>query len=134
MQGFSLGSGGQIPSNISLLWSLTGANMNTTNDQALTKAFGFTNHIITSVFFTNASVSLTTATASLYTAAAAGGTQIMNAQVLTTLSSATAILQVLLASLASTVLRTNTVMYLHNTLGQGSAATVDLYVYGIALS
>ena len=53
------------------LFSLTGANLNTTADQALTKAFTFTNHIIDRILITNASADLTLGLAAggFYTAA-----------------------------------------------------------------
>lgn len=115
-----------------LLWSLIGANMNTTADQALTKAFSFTNHIIDRILITNASLSLSLAVGGFYTAASKGGVAIVaNTQVFSGLSTAT---KTLAATIADTDLRTTTVMYLSLTTAQGSAATADIRVMGWALT
>lgn len=115
-----------------LLWSLAGANMNTTADQALTQAFSFTNHLIDSIQILNASLSLSLAVGGFYTAASKGGVAIVaNTQIYSSLSTN---VKVLSATIASTDLRVNTVMYLALTTAQGGAATADIYVYGKALS
>lgn len=115
-----------------LLWSLAGANMNTTADQALAQTFAFTNHIIDRILVLNASLSLTLAAGGFYTAASKGGTAIVAAgQVYTALTAATKILP---CTIANTDLRTNTTMFFALTTGQGGAATADIYVFGYALT
>lgn len=115
-----------------LLWSLIGANMNTTADQALAKAFTFTNHIIDRILITNASLSLSLAVGGFYTAASKGGVAIVaNTQVFSALTSN---VKTLTATLGNTDLRVNTSCYLSLTTAQGSAATVDIYIFGWALT
>src|SRR5882724_9436814 len=58
------------------LWSKLSADMNTTADQAMVKAFNFTNHIIDQILIVNASASLTLAAGGFYTAASKGGVAI----------------------------------------------------------
>lgn len=115
-----------------LLWSLIGANMNSTADQALTQAFSFTNHIIDRILVTNASLSLSLAVGGFYSAASKGGVAIVaNTQVFSALTSN---VKTLAATLGNTDLRVNTVMYLSLTTAQGGAATADIYVWGMALT
>lgn len=115
-----------------ILWSLTGANMNTTADQALAKAFSFTNYLITQIIVINASTSLTLAAGGLYTATSKGGTAVVaNTQIYSALTGATPALAL---TIANTDQRSNAAFYLSLTTGQGGAATADFLVIGTALS
>lgn len=114
-----------------LLFSLIGANMNTTADQALVAAFGFTNYIIDRIIAMNASTSLTLAAGGIYTAASKGGTAVVaNTQLYSALTGATPTVPL---TLNSTSLRT-TGLILALTTAQGGAATADIMVFGFALT
>lgn len=115
-----------------LLWSLIGADMTLTTDQALVKAFGFTNYIIDRIIVMNASVSLAAAVGGIYTAASKGGTAVVaNSQVFSALTGAAPTLAL---TLNSTDLRTGASLFLSLTVPQLTAATCDLRVFGYALT
>lgn len=115
---------------IRLLASYQGVNVNATGDTVLpvinTNSYGVSN-----VIFTNASVSLTTAAAGLFTAPSAGGTGIVANAALSAMTSATVVSQ---RTVASTALQTGGNLYLNVGTAQGAAATMDVYVYGYDLS
>lgn len=115
-----------------LLWSLIGANMNTTADQALTKAFAFTNYVIDRILVTNASTSLSLAAGGIYTAASKGGTAVVAAVQL--YSGLTAGGLIVPLTIANTDLRTGASLFLALTTGQGGAATADVRIFGYALT
>lgn len=115
----------------SLLGSLTGANMNTTADQAIT--INTAKYIVQRITVTNCSASLTLAIGGVYTAASKGGTAIVAAtQAYTAITASTKYLGLTLQNLATDVLTAGT-LYLSLTTAQGGAATCDLYVIGDAL-
>lgn len=117
---------------VRILWTLTSANMNTTADQALSKAFSFGNFIITQIIATNASTSLTTAVGGIYTATSKGGTAVVaNSQVYSVLTAAGVTLPL---TIADSSVRTGASLYLSLTISQGGAATADLLVLGYALT
>lgn len=121
-------------SKMGVLWSLIGANMNTTADQAMTQGFAFTNHVIDDILVTNASVDFTLllAVGGFYSAASKGGVAIVaNTQIFTGLTGASIVFK---PTLAVTTMRANTAMYLSLTTAAGSAAMADIYVRGVALS
>lgn len=121
----TFGNRGQLPGEM-LIGSLIGANMNTTADQAITVSSG--NYLLTAIVGTNASASLTLAAGGIYTTTGKGGTAVVAAaQVYSALTAATK--QVGL-TLAVTDRRTETTLYLALTVAQGSAATMDLYLFG----
>ena len=62
---------------IRLLAVATGVNVNATGDQAVLPIINSTNYSVSNVVFTNASTSLTTAAAGLFTAPSAGGTGVV---------------------------------------------------------
>ncbi len=132
MSGISAGAGAPQLGTYTVLWQLTGANMNTTADQALTKAFPFTNFTIEEILTTNASTSLTTAVGGIYTAASKGGSSVINAaQVYSALSTS---LIVLRPTVLTVDLLSSAALYLSLTVSQGGAATADFRVFGYALS
>ena len=115
-----------------LLGKLIGANMNVTTDQAIPiTRIGTQKYLITKIFVTNASTSLTAADGGIYTATSKGGTAIVAAaQVYTALTAATVGLDLTLAVNNTYVLDN---LYLSLTGAQGGAATADIYVFGIIL-
>lgn len=114
-----------------LLGKLAGANMNSTADQAIT--IHSTKYIVTQVVTTNASTSLTTAAGGLYAGASKTNALVGSGQLYTALTASTKFASLTLATLAGTDVRTEGALYLSLTLGQGSAATADVYVFGLRL-
>lgn len=116
---------------IRLLAVATGVNVNATGDQAVLPIINSTNYSVSNVVFTNASVSLTTAAAGLFTAPSAGGTGIVANAALTALTGSTVVSQ---RTVASTAVQTGQNLYLNVGTAQGAAATMDVYVYGYDFS
>ena len=100
-----------------LIASYQGVNVNATGDTVLptlcTGSFSVSN-----VIFTNASTSLTTALAGVFTAPAAGGTGIVANAALSALTASTSVQN----------------LYLNVGTAQGAAATMDVFVYGYDLT
>ena len=115
---------------IRLLASYQGVNVNATGDTVLpvinTNSYGVSN-----VIFTNASVSLTTAAAGLFTAPSAGGTGIVANAALSAMTASTVVSQ---RTVASTAAQTGQNLYINVGTAQGAAATMDVYVYGYDLT
>ena len=116
---------------IRLLAVATGVNVNATGDQAVLQVVNTTNYSVSNVVFTNASVSLTTAAAGLFTAPSAGGTAIVSNAALSALTSSTVVSQ---RTVASTAIQSAQNLYLNVGTAQGAAATMDIYVYGYDFS
>jgi hypothetical protein len=116
---------------IRLLAVATGVNVNATGDQAVLQVLNTTNYSVSNVVFTNASVSLTTAAAGLFTAPSAGGTAIVSNTALSALTSSTVVSQ---RTVASTAIQSAQNLYLNVGTAQGAAATMDIYVYGYDFS
>ena len=115
---------------IRLLASYQGVNVNATGDTVL-PVLNTTNYSVSNVIFTNASVSLTTAAAGLFTAPSAGGTGIVANAALSGLSASTVVSQ---RTVASTAAQTGQNLYVNVGTAQGAAATMDVYVYGYDLT
>lgn len=114
-----------------VLFSLSAANMNSTADQAFTKAWSFTNFIITRVRVVGGSTSLTTAQGGLYTSAGKAGSAIIAAaQAYTALTGAGKGMDATLALLD----QISAAPILSLTTAQGTAGTAAFYVIGIPLS
>lgn len=113
-----------------LLGVLTGANMNSTADQAIPLRLpGATKYIVEKIVVTNASASLSLAAGGIYTAASKGGTAVVAAaQVYSALSGASKALSLTLAALTDVLTATSLILSL--TVAQGGAATADVYVFG----
>jgi hypothetical protein len=111
---------------IRLLAVATGVNVNSTGDVAVLNIANASNWSVANVVFTNASISLTTAAAGVFTAPGASGAIVSNAA-LSALTGPTVVSQRTVASTA-----TNTGQYLYINVGtaQGAAATMDVYIYG----
>ena len=116
---------------IRLLAVATGVNVNATGDQAVLQIINSTNYSVSNVVFTNASTSLTTAAAGLFTAPSAGGTAIVANAALSGLTGSTVVSQ---RTVASTAIQTGQNLYLNVGTAQGAAATMDVYVYGYDFS
>jgi hypothetical protein len=112
---------------IRLLAVFTGVNVNATGDTAKLTVANATNWSVSNVVFTNASISLTTAAAGLFTAPSAGGTAIVANAALSALTASTVVSQ---RTVASTAIFTGDNLYVNVGTAQGAAATMDVYVYG----
>ena len=132
MSGFSAGGAPQLGTN-RLLWSLIGANMNTTADQAFAKAFGFSTFQIERIRVVNASTSLTLAAGGIYGGAGKTVTLVAAGQLYSGLTGGTLGLDLTALPL---ILGNQSLaaLYLSLTLGQGAPATADFYVYGWGLT
>jgi transposase-like protein len=113
-----------------LLAVYQGVNANATGDTVL-PIINSTSYSVKNVVFTNASISLTTAAAGLFTAPAAGGTGIVANAALSGLSSSTVVSE---RTVASTAAQTAQKLYVNVGTAQGAAATFDVYVYGYDLT
>jgi hypothetical protein len=113
-----------------LLAVYQGVNANTTTDAVL-PIINSTAYSVKFVIFTNASTSLTTAAAGLFTAPAAGGTAIVANAALSALTSSTVVSE---RTVATTAVQTAQNLYVDLGTVQGAAATFDVYVYGYDLT
>ena len=116
---------------IRLLAVATGVNVNATGDQATLSIINSSNYSVSNVVFTNASVSLSSAAAGLFTAPSAGGTGVVANAALSALSASTVVSQ---RTVASTALQSGQNLYLNVGTAQGATATMDVYVYGYDFS
>jgi hypothetical protein len=115
---------------IRLLASYQGVNVNATGDTVL-PIQNTTNYSVSNVIFTNASTSLTTAEAGVFTAPSAGGTAIVADAALSALTASTVVSQ---RTVAATATQSGQNLYVNVSVAQGAAATMDVYVYGYDLS
>jgi hypothetical protein len=116
---------------IRLLAVATGVNVNATGDQAVLPIQNSTNYSVSNVVFTNASVSLSSAAAGLFTAPSAGGTGVVANAALSALTASTVVSQ---RTVASTAIQSAQNLYLNVGTAQGATATMDVYVYGYDFS
>lgn len=116
---------------IRLLAVATGVNVNATGDQAVLPIINSTNYSVSNVVFTNASISLSSAAAGLFTAPTAGGTGVVANAALSALTGPTVVSQ---RTVASTATQSGQNLYLNVGTAQGAAATMDVYVYGYDFS
>lgn len=114
---------------IRLLASFQSVNLNQTGDTVL--PINNTNfYSISNVIFTDASISLTTAAAGVFTAPNAGGTAIVANAALSALTGPTVVSQ---RTVASTAVQTGQNLFVNVGTAQGAAATMDVFVYGYDL-
>jgi len=113
-----------------LLAVYQGVNANATGDTVL-PIINSTSYSVKNVVFTNASISLTTAAAGLFTAPSAGGTGIVANAALSGLSASTVVSE---RTVATTAAQTAQNLYVNVATAQGAAATFDVYVYGYDLT
>ena len=122
------------PSLYRVLFTLKGANMNTASDQVFSTLNNITLYIVTFIYCTNPSISLTTAVGGIWTGASQTGNNLVGAgQAYSSLTSALKLLATTLASGATTNVQTAPPI-LHLATPQGAAATADFYVLGVDLS
>lgn len=114
---------------IRLLASYQSVNVNATGDTVL-PILDTASYSVSNVIFTNASISLTTAAAGLFTAPGASGAIVSNAA-LSALTGPTVVSQ---RTVASTAAQTGQNLYLNVGTAQGAAATMDVFVYGYDLT
>jgi predicted O-methyltransferase YrrM len=114
---------------IRLLGVATGVNLSKTGDAAVIPVANTTNYSVFQVIFTNASASLSSAYAGVWTAANQGGTNIVANAALSANTSAPVVSQ---ATVATT--NTQSAQNLYVNVGTAQAATVDVYVYGYDFS
>jgi hypothetical protein len=115
---------------IRLLASFQGVNVNATGDTVL-PIINTDRYSVSNVVFTNASTSLTTALAGVFTAPSAGGTAIVANAALSALTSASVVSQ---RTVASTAAQAGQNLYVNVGTAQGAAATMDVFVYGYDLT
>jgi len=121
----------QLSSNqaLRLLASYQSVNVNAAGDTVL-PILDTGRYSVSNVVFTNASISLTTATAGVFTAPGASGAIVSDAA-LSALTSASVVSQ---RTVASTAAQTVQNLYLNVGTPQGAAATMDVFVYGYDLT
>jgi hypothetical protein len=118
-----------------LRYTLTGANFNSTADQAITITLptGTTNYRLNAIFFSNPSTSLTTAVGGVYTGAGKTGVAVVAAsQAYSALATNSpgasgSMLNATITNGASAMYNATT-LYLSLTTAQGAAATADVTV------
>jgi len=115
---------------IRLLAYYQGVNVNATGDTIL-PIINSTTYSVSNVIFTNASTSLTTAYAGVFTASGANGTGIVANAALSALTGSTVVSQ---RTVASTAAQTGQNLYLNVGTAQGATATMDVYIYGYDFS
>ena len=113
-----------------LLASFQSVNCNVLGDTVL-PILNTSSYSISNVIFTNASISLSTAAAGLFTALAAGGTGIVANAALSGLMAASVVSQRMVASTAA---QAGQNLYFNVATAQGAAATCDVFVYGYDLT
>ena len=115
---------------IRLLASYQGVNVNQTGDTVLPVS-NTTNYSVSNVIFTNASTSLTTALAGVFTAPGAGGTAIVANAALSALTGSTVVSQ---RTVAATAAQAGQNLYVNVGTAQGDDATMDVFIYCYDLS
>mgnify|MGYP003334317911 FL=1 len=116
---------------IRLLAVATGVNVNATGDAAVLPIINSTNYSVSNVIFTNASTSLSSAAAGVWTAPTKQGNNIVANAALSGNTSSAVVSQ---ATVASTNTQSSQNLYVNVGTAQGAAATVDVYVYGYDFS
>ena len=115
---------------IRLLASAQSVNLNATGDTVM-PVINTSRYSVSNVVFTNASTSLTTAAAGVFSSAAAGGTAIVSNVALSGQTSASVVTN---ATINSTAAQTGQNIYFNVGTAQGAAATMDVFVYGYDLT
>ena len=115
---------------IRLLGYAQGVNVNALGDTVL-PIINSSVYSVKFVVVTNASISLTTAAAGLFTAPSAGGTGIVANAALSACTGSTVVSE---RTVASTATQQGQNLYFNVATAQGAAATADVYVYGYDFS
>lgn len=114
-----------------LLGVLLNVDANAANQDTLIPIINASRYSVFQVVLAGASLSLTTATGGLFTAAAAGGTAIVATAALSGATGPTIVSQ---RTVASTVVQTGQNLFWRNVVAQGAASNYDIFVYGYDLS
>ena len=114
---------------IRLLGVATGVNLGATGDAVAIPVANTTNYSVYQVIFTNASASLSSAYAGVWTAPNKGGNNIVANAALSANTSAPVVSQ---ATVATTNTQSSQNLYVN--VGTAQAATVDVYIYGYDFS
>lgn len=123
------------PSDIRVLASLRGANMNSTADQPIIIPPQITAWAPTAIWATNVTGSLTLAVGGMYTGAGKSGTALIaGTQIYSTLTGASIILPMTFAAAIVTTRFTAGTIYFALTTASGAAATADIYIMGVDLT
>jgi hypothetical protein len=123
------------PQQLGIIASLRGANFNVTTDQAIVIPAQITKFVISGVYVTNCSVSMSTAAGGIYTAAAKGGTAVVAASTTyASLTTATVMQNVALTAAAGNTAWTVSSLFFSLTTAHGSAGTCDIFVLGLDLT
>jgi hypothetical protein len=116
---------------IRLLGYATGVTVSSLGDEAVIQINNSTNYSVSNVIFTNASASLTSAEAGLFTAPNAGGTAIVADAALSAMTSSAVVSQ---RTVATTNTQSAQNLYVNVSAVQAGSVTMDVYVYGYDLS
>jgi hypothetical protein len=92
-----------------------------------------TRYRIDKIVVENASISLTTATAGVFTLGGGGGTTIAAAQALSALTASSKYDDLTLEAIVGTDVFTDAVLQFRNVAAQGAAATVNVHIFGMRL-
>lgn len=118
-----------------VLCSIRGANFNVTTDQPCSIPAAISKYLVTGIYVTNCSTSLTLAVGGFYPTTSKGGTPLVAAtQVYSALTGATVLLAATLGVGATAAGLTGSNVYLALTTAQGGTVTCDVYVVGIDLT
>jgi hypothetical protein len=104
---------------------------NAANQDNILQVLNSSRYSVFQVVLAGASLSLTTATGGLFTAAAAGGTAVVATAALSGATGPTIVSQ---RTVASTIALTGQNLFWRNVVAQGAAANYDIFVYGYDLS
>ena len=112
-----------------LLASARAANCNALGD-TLMPVVASSSYIITDVIFVNASISLTTAAAGIFNAAAGGGTAMVANAALSGNTGPTVVIFPTVVTAQKALTQSAPTLYFNVATAQGAAATMDVFVYG----
>lgn len=120
---------GKVLPRYGLLGSVSAVNMNSAlSDNAV--AMESSRYVVDKVMVENASISLTTATAGVFTASSGGGTAVASDQALSALTATTKFKNLTLAATPGTDVLTSSTLYFRVGTAQGAAATANVWVWG----
>lgn len=117
-----------------LLAVARGVNVNATGDTAIMPVVNAGTYAVEQVIFTNASISLTTAAAGIFTAANAGGTSVVANAALSALTGPTVVNKPTVVAGTLVLALTAQNLYFNVGTAQGAAATMDVFIYGYDLT
>lgn len=117
-----------------LLAVARGVNVNATGDTAVMPVVNAGTYAVEQVVYANASISLTTAAAGIFTAAAAGGTSVVANAALSALTGPTVVNKPTVVAGTLVLALTAQNLFFNVGTAQGAAATMDVFIYGYDLT